>query len=152
MSMNDYLSALELISETNEGDFEGSKPDTLIEAAEKTLNLKFPPTYKRFLKEFGCGDIYGEEFYGIINEEFVNSGVPNGIWLTLNERHNIGLSSELVIVHTSGDGTYHAIDTSKVGDSGENPIVLLSPNGEKIKDISEDFGKFFYETLRIALQ
>jgi len=88
MSMEKYLSAVRLINNSGEGDFAGPKPDALIEKAEGALNLKFPPTYRRFLKEFGCGDVGGEEFYGIISDEFENSTIPNGIWLTLTEREN----------------------------------------------------------------
>jgi hypothetical protein len=29
--------------------------------------------YRRFLEELGCGDIAGEEFFGIIGDDFVNS-------------------------------------------------------------------------------
>ena len=87
MSMEKYLSAVRLINNSGEGDFAGPKPDALIEKAEGALNLKFPPTYRRFLKEFG-DDVGGEEFYGIISDEFENSTIPNGIWLTLIEREN----------------------------------------------------------------
>ena len=106
----------------------------------------------RFIQmEFGCGDIGGEEFYGIIDDKFLKSTVPNGIWLTMNERQKIGLSNDYVIVLARGDGTYNAIDTSRIGDEGECPVVLLSPDGQKLEDVSEDFGKFFYDTISVVL-
>lgn len=147
MSMKDYLSAVDLVNNSGDGDFDGNKPESLIEKAEQTLNLKFPPTYRQFLKEFGCGDIGGEEFYGLIDEEFTNSSVPNGIWLTLNERKNIGLANEFVIIYSTGDGIYYALDISRPGNEGECPVVELTPDGQKIKDVAEDFGKFFYDTI-----
>jgi hypothetical protein len=149
--MKDYLLAVDLINDSGDGDFEGDKSESLIEKAEQSLNLKFPPSYRRFLKEFGCGDIGGEEFYGLINEEFTDSTVPNGIWLTLNERKNIGLSKEFVIIYSTGDGTYYALDTSRTGNDGECPVVALTPDGQTIEDVAEDFGKFFYDTVNAAL-
>ena len=151
MGMKNYLSAVSLINDSGEGDFAGAKPDELIEKAERTLNLKFSPTYRRFLKEFGCGDIGGEEFYGLISDEFENSAIPNGIWLTLNERENIGLPNEFIIIYSTGDDTYYALDTSRTGDEGECPVVALSPDGQKIEDVAEDFGKFFFDTVNEVL-
>ena len=147
MSMDDYLAALKLIEDSGEGDFEGNKSDSLIDLAEKALGLKFPPTYKRFLKDLGCGDVGGEEFYGVINDEFNNSSVPNGIWLTLNERNNISLQKKLIVIYATGDGTYYAIDTSRIDNDGECPVVSLSVNGEIIENIAPNFGKFFLDTV-----
>ena len=149
--MKDYLSAVDLINASGDGDFEGAKPDSLIEKAEKVLNLIFPPTYRRFLKEFGCGDIGGEEFYGLINEEFENSTIPNGIWLTLNERKNMGLAKEYIIIYATGDGTYYALDTANKDHTGESPVVALAPNGKVLEIIAEDFGKFFYDIINSVL-
>jgi antitoxin YobK len=44
--------------------FEGNSSDKLIEDAEQRLNVRFPPTYKRFLTEYGAGSFGGSEFYG----------------------------------------------------------------------------------------
>lgn len=150
MSMENYLSAVDLINDSGDGDFEGEKTDVLIEKAETALKLKFPPTYKQFLKEFGCGDIGGEEFYGLISDEFIDSTVPNGIWLTLNERKNINLPEEHVIIYATGDGTYYALDTSQINESGECPVVALSSEGQRVEIIAEDFGQFFYNTVSLV--
>lgn len=85
------------------------------------------------------------------NDEFDNSTVPNGIWLTLNERKSMGLSDEYVIIYATGDGTYYALDTAHVDDAGENPVVALSPDGQQLEIIAEDFGKFFYDTIHAIL-
>jgi cell wall assembly regulator SMI1 len=149
--MKDYLCAVDLINGSGDGDFEGEKSDSLIEKAEKILNLKFPPTYRRFLKEFGCGDIAGEEFYGLINDEFVNSTVPNGIWLILNERKNISLSKDYVLISATGNGNYYALDTAHINDAGECQVISLSLNGEKLEVVAEDFGNFLYNTINAVL-
>ncbi len=151
MSMRDYMSAVDLIKSSGDGDFEGKKTDLLIKKAEKALNVEFPPTYKRFLKDFGCGDIRGEEFYGLINGEFDDSTLPNGIWLTLRERDEMGLPNEYVIIYATGDGNYCALDTANIDDAGECPVVSLSANGARVEVVAEDFGKFFYDTITAVL-
>jgi len=86
MSFKELETAFNLVHEHGYGDFEGEKALSLINKAEKTLGLVFPPTYKKFLAKLGCGDIEGLEFYGLINDDFINSNIPDAIWLTLNER------------------------------------------------------------------
>ena len=119
MSMRIYEKAVEMIEEAGGGDFEGAKPESLVAKAEAALGVKFPPTYRRFLLEKGCGDISGVEVFGLISDNFEHSSVPNGIWLTLNERRSIGLSSALILIGEGGDGTFYAIDTQQSDATGE---------------------------------
>jgi hypothetical protein len=150
MSMKNYERANELIDEAGDGDFEGPKPESLVKLAEAALGLQFPPTYRRFLLERGCGDIGGFEVYGLINENFENSSVPDGIWLTLNERQ-AGLYPAFVLIGDSGDGGYYAIDTTKTDSSKECPVVLLTSDGG-VEPIAKDFGKYFLDAVKEALE
>ena len=139
--MQNYERALELIDEIGSGDFEGAKSEALVEKAEIALGLKFPPSYRRFLLELGCGDIEGVEVYGIIDDNFEKSSIPNGIWMTLNQREAIDLKNQFVIVGEDGDGTLHAIDTGVV-ESGESPVVRLSVDGRNVEKMANDFGSY----------
>lgn len=142
MSMEDYEKAVMLINNSETSDFEGVKPESLVVKAEVALGVKFPPSYRRFLLELGCGDFNGVELYGIIGEDFTNSSVPDAIWLTLEERSTSNLKKKYVIVGSGGDGTYHAIDTSQPDNEGESPIVVLSLDGEELEVIARSFGAY----------
>ena len=144
MSFQDLQRAFELIDD-NGGDFEGNKSGSLIAKAEQELNVSFPPSYKKFLSVYGCGDIEGLEFYGLINEDFENSSVPDAVWLTLSERQ-IGLPRELILVYMTGDGIYYAIDTGNVSDNGESPIVAYELDGLTRK-VYNDYGLFLLSEL-----
>jgi len=148
MSLQDLEKAFDLIEE-NGGDFEGEKDNALIAKAEKALGLRFPPSYKKFLSTFGCGDIDGLEFYGLIGDDFENSSVPDAIWLTLEERKS-GLPQSLVLVYATGDGAYYGIDTSQVDSSGECPVVSYEMNGSMEK-IADDYGAFLLSELKTVL-
>lgn len=148
--------AFDLIEENfARADFEGPKSEELVSLAEATLNLKFPPTYRDFLRRFGCGDISGQEFYGVIHENFETSGVPDAIWLTLNERRSSSLPNHLVIVFATGDGGYYTLDTSERNDDGECPVVAWEPgrstSGDNLPRIADDFGRFLLETIERSL-
>ena len=148
MSFQDLEKALKLI-EDNGGDFAGKKSDDLIAKAEQALVLKFPPSYKQFLNKLGCGGIEGSEIFGVIDENFEKAGIPDGIWLTLDERKS-GLPEYFVVVSEVGDGAYYVLDTSQVDVDGECPVVTYEINGSSEK-VADDFGSFLLSELQEVL-
>jgi hypothetical protein len=156
MGMLELQNALQLVKQNqDQADFEGPKQEELIRLAESTLALRFPPTYRKFLEELGCGDAAGFEVYGLINENFANSSVPNGIWLTLKHRRSSDLPASFVVIADTGDGGYYAIDTAQRDEDEESPIVVWWPGLSKatspIEKVSNDFGTFFLDRLSQAL-
>lgn len=149
MSIKDVKDAINIINSNIElADFVGEISPDLIIKAENMLGVNFPESYKYFLENLGCGDIYGQEFYGIIKEDFINSGIPDAIWVTLKMRENSGLPNYFVIVYFDGDGDYYAIDCRN---PNEAPVICWIP-GVSIKDglytkVAKDFGVFFKETI-----
>jgi hypothetical protein len=156
MSMKDLEEALQLIREhEDQAFFAGPRDERFIEAAERALGLSFPPTYRRFLRELGCGDIAGEEFYGLVDDDFVDSGIPDGIWLTLKVRQEDSeFPRHLIIVAATGDGGYYAIDTSRRSSEGESPVVMWFPGppGGHVEEVAEDFGAFMLQQIKQALE
>lgn len=155
MSNDDLEQAFSLI-DTHEGDFHGPKSEELIAQAEKALELRFPPSYRRFLERYGCGDIEGFEVYGLINDDFVNSAVPDAIWLTIKYRAVAGMPLSLFIIGDTGDGGYNALDLSHKGEDGESPVVEWWPGAPadaigNRKIIAKNFGSFLLEQVQQAI-
>ena len=150
MSIQDVQTALALIADHGGGNFAGPRDEVLIARAEAALGLRFPPSYRAFLAALGCGDIEGFEVYGVIDSNFDASAVPNGIWLTLEERET-GLPNHLVIVSDTGDGAYYALDTSRTDAAGECPVVCEEIDG-RVDTVAEDFGTFLLEKVKAALE
>jgi hypothetical protein len=142
MSFEKYEMARRLIIESGAGDFDGAKQESLIRSAEMALETVFPPSYRHFLMDFGCGAIYGLEIFGLIDANFEKSSVPNGIWLTLNERRSLNIKPSYVIVGDGGDGTYLALDTARLDVNGENPVVRLALDGSYSELIAQSFGEY----------
>jgi hypothetical protein len=156
MSITDLQKAFDLIeNHRDQADFDGQKPEELISLAESVLRIKFPPTYRTFLSKYGCGDIAGQEFYGIVNADFINSSVPDAIWLTLDERKSSNLPEDFVIIYASSDGVYYSLDCSHRNDAGECPIIAwvpgVSKKEENLEYIAEDYGQFLFKTINQAL-
>jgi len=159
MSMQDYEKAKELLPELfikthGISYFVGPRPLTLINLAQTRLSVKFPETYRRFLLEFGAGGIGGVEFFGVVMDDFENSGYPDVIWLTLKGRNEWNLPEFLLPVYDLGDGELFCLDL-RVPEGHEAKVVGFTPgysSAEHNLDIvSEDFGKLFLDKIQLAL-
>ncbi len=151
MTIERFRKARTLIGEAGGGEFEGPKPETLVARAEAALGLVFPPSYRQFLLELGCGNVAGFEVYGLVDEDFTHPGVPDAIWLTLEERRNVGLDPRYVVIGTLGDGTIDCLDTAHLDREGEAPVVQLSAEGEDPVKLADSFGEYFLTEVTDAL-
>jgi hypothetical protein len=136
------------------GDFVGPMGAGTIGAAERALGIRFPESYRRFLSKYGAGDIAGEEIFGLLGDDFVNSGIPDAVWLTLGERKRSGLPADLVLINAIGTGEYYAIRCSQAAGEGESPVVLWSAgdeSGAELPIMFADFGQFLKEILEEAI-
>ncbi|MFN3253155.1 SMI1/KNR4 family protein [Roseibium album] len=145
MSLKKVQQALDLIEANDDADFVGPISEETIIESEERLELVFPPSYKLFLSTLGCGDIDGLEFYGIVSSDLSVVGVPNAIWVTLDERKR-GLPHRYVIIGAGGDGTFFAINTATCDENGECPVDVVSPGGDASR-CHGTFGEYFYEEL-----
>ncbi len=141
MSMADYTKAKAIIASNPEtSTFAGTRSEALVTKAECALGLRFPATYRQFLLDFGAGNFGSREFYGVIDEDFENSSVPDGIWCTLSERREAHLPARFVIVADTGTGEWYCLDISQVN----GPVLIVdpaNPNGP-VEMVAADFGAF----------
>jgi antitoxin YobK len=153
MSMADYEQAKVLIEANRaKGQFVGPRTEELVQLAETTLKANFPPTYRRFLLEFGAGNFGSAEFYGIIDDDFENSSVPDGVWFTQTERQDANLPANLMVIGDTGTGDLYCLELRL--DGGEGRVVVLDPGGNPSmrEEIAPDFGSFFLARVRQQLQ
>jgi hypothetical protein len=151
MSMEDMERVLELVREhQDEATFAGPR-GRLVAAAEAALGHPLPPTFRRFVEELGAGDLAGVELYGIVDEDFEDSGIPDAIWFTLEERREAGLPEGLVLVMQDIDGFFACLDTRGVARGAEAPVVAWR-EGEPSERLASDFGAFVREQLEQALE
>lgn len=143
MSDTDRRAARDLIDGAPDADFVGPRPEELVAAAERALGLSFPPAYRAFVLELGAGDVGGEEFFGVIDDDFEHAAVPDGVWLTLRERADSGLLGDLILVHAPGDGSYHAVEPG-------GAVVRWAP-GRAPEQVAGDFDEFLRRTVADAL-
>jgi antitoxin YobK len=152
MSMKEYQYAVETMNRYPElMDFVGPRSDNLIILAEKALDIRFPATYRRFLSEYGAGAFGSDEIYGIIDADFANSGVPDAIWFTLQERKNWDLPNNLVAIYDADDGEIYCLDVEAI-ERDETPIITYQsaypPEEQHRETIARDFGEFLLQLVQ----
>lgn len=151
MSMGDYERAKSMIAASKgRAHFAGPRAETLVRKAAEALGVHFPPAYRRFLMEYGAGSFGSAEFYGVIDEDFEDSSVPDGIWCTLEERKNSNLPHELVVVGDTGTGEFYCLDLSVA----EGPVVIVDPGSDfrQREPVAADFGAFFLQRIERVAQ
>ncbi|MFQ5614325.1 MAG: SMI1/KNR4 family protein [Anaerolineae bacterium] len=152
MSMQSYDEAVTILAKYPEiGFFAGPRQESLIQAAERKLGLRFPSTYRRFLLEFGAGNVGSDEILGVIHEDFDESGVPDAVWYTIRQRQQVNLPHNLVVIYEVGDGELFCLDLAMMKNN-EAPIVAYQPGyppEEQLKEIiAKDFGDFLLELVQ----
>lgn len=152
MSMEDLNRSLRYAAEhPDEADFEGPRDESLVASAEEALGLRFPPTYRRFLRACGAGDMGAREYYGVIDDNWSTPGPPDAIGTTLDEREQWDLPEPFVIIAATGDGSWYVLDTEQTDQHGENPVLIWTSNASSLDDpperVADDFGAFFSEAV-----
>ncbi|RJX41644.1 SMI1/KNR4 family protein [Paenibacillus pinisoli] len=147
MSLENYNKALELMSKNKTiCYFAGARTEELICLAEEAIGYEFSPIYRNFIKKFGAGNFGSQEIYGVIDEDFENSSVPDAIWYTLMEREEINLPDNLLVIYDSGGEELFCLDFSNVNEENEPPIVSFiagqSLSTQKNETVASDFGDF----------
>ncbi|MGW2818245.1 SMI1/KNR4 family protein, partial [Streptomyces sp. NPDC001415] len=95
----------------------------LIDAAEQAMGVRFPPSYRRFIEEFGSLDIAAEDFLGVYKTPMGGDTLWGSSHETLNAR-NVGMAHELIAIQQDGMGGIYVLDSSRPDDRGEYPVMI----------------------------
>lgn len=138
-----YLQAIKEIEKNGPlADFVGPQPEDRIKRAEDALGLRFPEDYRDFVLRFGCGNFGSEEIYGVLTDDFAHSGVPDAVWMTLDERRRCGLRTDLLVIYVTGEGFFHALTCA----NGTAAVVEWMPGRSdrmsSLRQVASGFGEF----------
>jgi len=151
--MFDLKEAFDLIAKNfpeEETGFLGPKPDTFIAAAEELLELKFPKTYREFMKTVGHGGPRDAFMPGIHSKSLDQLELGGVVWGVLNDRDVFDFPDHLINLIREDD-TCYCLDTSQM-DREESPVLLWPVGGYHETPVLEiapkDFGEFFLKKVR----
>ncbi|HDS1130711.1 TPA: SMI1/KNR4 family protein [Stenotrophomonas maltophilia] len=135
--------------------YAGEATDADIEDFEKALGVKFPASYKAFLKKYGALSFGGDTYYGITKGGVEATSVPNVAFATRSARVDGDADDSMIVVKSSGYGPIYSIDTSIIGESGEPVIVETELSFKRTKEknvIYQSFGDFITDMVKQAIQ
>ncbi|MFK0026598.1 SMI1/KNR4 family protein [Streptomyces sp. NPDC090798] len=123
-------------------------------AAESDLGVAFPPSYRRLIEEFGTWDIAGEEFLGVYQTPVMGLKLLGSVAETLDARSQYGMPSDLIVAMFDGMGGLVVLDSSRVDQKGEYPVLVWNPGvvGRKsMERLGDDFGSFAFDLCQRAV-
>lgn len=126
--MNKYEEIKKLIAETDDvdfADFGNGVSEEWIRKAEERLGFKLPTTYKWWLKNYGGGEIYGEEIFSIYEEDFDTVVGGDIVYMYELNKKDSNYPQNILVISECDDEVFYFDLTSKVKDN-EYPIYSLS--------------------------
>jgi len=93
-----------------------------VQRLEKLISLNLPTSFKRFLLEYGGGDVVGAEVSGIEDGDASIESGGTVLGDTNQCRKLFGLPSDLVVIYFHDNEVCWCLDTARLRD-GECPVV-----------------------------
>lgn len=143
--MDKYDEIRQIIEEAEDdvdfAEFGNGISDEWIVKAEERLNIKLPFSYKWWLRNYGGGEIYGNEIYSIYEMDFDTVVGGDIVYMhELNQKSNE--YSENVLVICEMEDAVYCFDISEHTDGDEYPIYEYY-TGELYADNFIEFLKKF---------
>lgn len=156
MSYQNFEKALELAKQCEFYTIKGERTSDVVAKAEELFGLKFSKQNFEFFKRLGYLSFFGNEFYGILSDDFSNDGdyVGCAIEATLHDREKFNLPKEWLTLYFFDDGYYGYLDYSQLNEDKEPPVVIAIYDGTKYvitEKIAEDFGDFLLQLVEEQL-
>jgi antitoxin YobK len=125
---------------------QGISEDRIVRA-ETMLGMPFPPTYKWWLKNYGGGEIGGEEIYSVYRQDFESSASGDIVAMyRMNCGNGLLLPSQIAVCHSDVDGLFY-FDSSVNTPDGEYPVYSSATGTE----YAVDFFEFLKKRIEISL-
>lgn len=125
--------------------------ESLVTDIEKSLGLRFPPSYRKFLMS--------AREHGLHFEEFLWPGTDRDLVGTNQEEHAAELPAFLISFLSDGYGTQVCFDIRSSGSDGEFPIVEWERHmlrsefqSQDLEPVAISFPEWLIETLEHELE
>jgi hypothetical protein len=92
-----------------------------ISGAEKTIGTSFSPSYRWWLKNYGGGEIDGEEVYGVYDIDNVQGGGDIAYMWAVNKNNHVAAEYQLFVLKAGNDEAFYFKLDERRSD-GEYPI------------------------------
>ncbi len=130
--------------------WEGPASDIAIDQVEASLGVRFPASFREFLRQTGGGGLDRLSISSVENENPVKKAYGSVYGDTLHYREEWvphPLPTHLVVIQRDADDNEpFCLDTSRMR-NGECPVVLYYLNTGRVERVSPDFLAFYEKYL-----
>ncbi|QNK73737.1 SMI1/KNR4 family protein [Variovorax sp. PAMC28562] len=116
----------------------GGADEAQIQALERSLGVRLPPSYRRFLALTGALNLGGIEVAGIIDGNALDLSGGSTYGETIRARDDFALPPTLLVIQPDGDAP-HCLDLSSADSSGEMAVVCFQLNTKSASEVAQDF-------------
>jgi len=145
--MNKYDEIKKLIAKAGNtvefADYGDGISEEWIIKAEERLCFKFPNSYKWWLRNYGGGEIYGEEIFSVYEQDFDTVVGGDIVYNYELNMRNKNYSADKVVICEANDDVFY-FDLSKRKDENELAIYSLNDN----KKYADDFIEFLKKRIK----
>jgi hypothetical protein len=142
-----------LIASSKRANFARGVPEALIADAEQHLGLRFPPSYRWWLAEYGAGYVGGYELQGLFAQPMAerDPDLPLiGDIVDLARRNATSgwcPAHLLELLSYEGDEVYF-FDTRRRSTGDEWPVVCIHAGTPDLMDVASSFAEWLKRELR----
>lgn len=116
-----------------------------VQETEDQVGAKLPPSYLWFVKNYGGGEIYGEEIFSIYRAFRPESTGDIGV-NTCRFREAGFISPTEIVVCSNDFGEIFTLDVSVSCDNGEYPVYVR--RGQQREAYAENFAAFLVKRIK----
>ncbi|WP_050029915.1 SMI1/KNR4 family protein [Verrucomicrobium sp. BvORR034] len=128
------------------GEPEGAPSDQWIRKAEQRLGMPFPPSYLWFLRNYGGGEITGDEVFSIYQMEFEEVFGGDIVFKYLAHIKDGTIAASEIPVCETDFGEVFILDASVRDESGEYPVYRLFGKNREL--YAANFAEFLERKIR----
>jgi hypothetical protein len=126
--METYESIIELVKNSahaiNFAEFGQGVSESWIKKAQDRLNAIFPPTYVWWLKNYGGGEVFGDEIFSVYEKDFDQVVGGDIVYMNeLNRKNQLSNYNQLIIQETDRAEIYY-FNLLQGDRNGEYPVYL----------------------------
>ncbi|WP_158275026.1 SMI1/KNR4 family protein [Acidovorax sp. HMWF029] len=122
----------------------GGADEAQIQALERSLEVRLPPSYRQFLASTGAMNLGGIEVAGIIDGDALDLSGGSAYGETMRARDDFALPPTLLVIQPDGDAP-HYIDLASPDSSGEMAVVCFQLNTKSTRAVAQDFEHWLCE-------
>ncbi|MCB1043637.1 MAG: SMI1/KNR4 family protein [Acidobacteria bacterium] len=130
------------------GNIENGVSVTWIRKAEAFLGFSLPPSYTWWLRNYGGGEVGGEEIYSIYEMDFDQAVGGDIVFNAIANMRSNGCGFDRLYICRTGVDEYFFFETKSRTDVNEFPVFIGDHRSQQTEHYAKNFAEFLMKRIR----